>query len=483
MTYLTRPVFEFRVNWKPTPSVQFDYELNEITLGFGGASLAQLQENTGRQIELELVLEGNDSIADFEAFADSVSGRASGFWIAHPERGFKISSGVSSTQLDAVDSDLVETLTDHPSQHFLFTKQDGTTIASKCTSAATFGDFERLTFDPSLGATPDDTWKAQRLLYVRFASDEESATLITEGLQTRTLRLVELPTEYADILAGDAPVFLYRFYVVLPDGTESSWRYTNAPDDIVSNGDTFTAKNLRHGSLLRSMRAENEELTVDAVHESGTPWADYIPFPSTLPLWLELLSADFATPDTTTQEFVGRLGDSPEFDGRSVTMKFASWLDALDAQLPRPLIGPRCPYKFGDLSTCKVDTSSLEKTATVNAQVGTRMSVEDASLIGVVAGYFAGGWLVAGSGTSTQVRAILSSTADSAGVVTLRLNARLVGISDGASVTLTPGCDKSPTACSDKWSNFDNYGGKPFKPRANLTLNAIEIDPGAGGKK
>ena len=483
MTYLTRPVFEFPVNWQDSPSTKHEYDVREMALGFGAPTLGQLDSYTDRVLEFTVDLTTHDDIVAFEDFVDSVRGSTQGFWIRHNARGFRISAGVSSTQLDAYNQTLVDTLADHPSQHFLFTKPDGSTVAAQCTGASTIGDLERLTFSPSLGSTPTSAWNAERLLYVRFASDTEKATNITEGYQKRTIQVFELSNEYAAAELGEAPVFLYRFYVVLPDGTESSWRYTSASGDIVSNGDTFTAADLSHGSLLRSMRAENEDLTVEAAWFADSPWAGHIPFPGILPLWLELLSATVDDPDTTTQEFVGRLGDSPDVVGKKVTMRFASWMDSLEASLPRPLVGPRCPYKFGDAATCKVDTAALEKTATINAQVGTRMSVEDASLVGVAAGYFAGGWLVSGTGTATQVRSILSSTADSAGVVTIRLNMRLKDVDDGDTVTLTPGCDKSVDACDVKWSNFPNFGGKPYVPRTNLTLKAVEIDSAGGGKK
>ncbi|MBN2507025.1 MAG: hypothetical protein JXQ71_10055 [Verrucomicrobia bacterium] len=48
--------------------------------------------------------------------------------------------------------------------------------------------------------------------------------------------------------------------------------------------------------------------------------------------------------------------------------------------------------------------------------------------------------------------------------------------------TLYPRCDGADTPCQLKFSNFANWGGHRI-PLRNLTLKAVEIKAGSGGKK
>jgi hypothetical protein len=52
----------------------------------------------------------------------------------------------------------------------------------------------------------------------------------------------------------------------------------------------------------------------------------------------------------------------------------------------------------------------------------------------------------------------------------------------GATAILFPGCDGRDVTCASKFGNFLNWGGHRV-PLKNLSLKAIEIQSGAGGKK
>ena len=47
---------------------------------------------------------------------------------------------------------------------------------------------------------------------------------------------------------------------------------------------------------------------------------------------------------------------------------------------------------------------------------------------------------------------------------------------------LIPGCDGRDSTCQSKFNNFPNWGGHRV-PLKNLSLKALEIQSGAGGKK
>jgi hypothetical protein len=105
------------------------------------------------------------------------------------------------------------------------------------------------------------------------------------------------------------------------------------------------------------------------------------------------------------------------------------------------------------------------------------------AVVGAVNAY-AGGWAEIGYPGGLQLRAILASTAMSAGgEITLKFS------SDpspypvaGLPITIYPGCDGRSVTCKS-FGNFGNFGGHPFVPRGNPSLFKLSSDVGGGGKK
>ena len=52
----------------------------------------------------------------------------------------------------------------------------------------------------------------------------------------------------------------------------------------------------------------------------------------------------------------------------------------------------------------------------------------------------------------------------------------------GSMVTLLPGCDRSMTTCQTKFNNYANFGGHPFVPARNLSMN-VTTNAQGGAKK
>jgi len=76
----------------------------------------------------------------------------------------------------------------------------------------------------------------------------------------------------------------------------------------------------------------------------------------------------------------------------------------------------------------------------------------------------------------------VGSTAEVGGEVTLTLNAPLAYAMIDDTGFLFPGCDGTDGACVLKFDNFVNWGGHRI-PLRNLTVKAMEIKAGTGGKK
>jgi hypothetical protein len=173
---------------------------------------------------------------------------------------------------------------------------------------------------------------------------------------------------------------------------------------------------------------------------------------------------------------------STSVQGRKQVVRCASAMDALRSGLPGMLIQPRCNYRLFEPATCRLSREAYALEVTVDALDGRTLTVAGAGLAGKGANHFAEGWIEVGSGESLEVRTILQSAAESGGKVELTLNASLVLAEVGASAVLFPGCDGRDSTCASKFGNFSNWGGHRV-PLKNLSLKAIEIQSGAGGKK
>lgn len=480
MIYLSRPVWTFNLDASRQPLQEWAYDLREVQLGFGAPDFGPLQRSLVRGWTIAVWLDSPAAIAALEAFLDSTQGRAAGFWLPAQQVLSTIATGASTTQFDVRGIGLADTWSDDASTHLLVTAPDGTQTPVAITAAAAVGAADRLTVSPALPGIPDRGWSIHRLLYVRLTDDTEAAEVVAEGRQRRSIRVVELPEEYSAAVTSQAPVFLYRFFQVI-EGVEQSWRYTSFAQPITSGGETFAALNLTHGSILRSTRADRQEVSVDAMLRANAPWSLSLPYPASWPLWVEILQADFADPDTTTVLFTGRESGSMRFEGRRVKMRFSSWLDSLDARVPHMLFGPRCPFALFDARTCGVDPAPFEVTATIDSIASMRVILSALSAT-PIENQFAGGILLVGAGADREVRTIMTSSAldpDSRMLVTLSAPLRRAAALD--SVTLRPGCSKTFDDCVTRYAN-NRFGGTPFVPRTNLTVKAVEIE-GTGEKK
>ena len=145
-------------------------------------------------------------------------------------------------------------------------------------------------------------------------------------------------------------------------------------------------------------------------------------------------------------------------------------------------IGPRCNYQTFDPATCKLNRADWQEAATIEAITGTTIRVTDLTT-DLADDYFSDGWLETGTGAQHEVRTILQDTRVDANTHDLVLNHALNHAAVLQAVTLLPGDDHRPETCAAKFSNFVNFGGHPFVPNANLTLQAIRASPSSGGKK
>jgi hypothetical protein len=492
MSYLFRPILEVKPNWLTGPVEEFDYDLRGIRRGFGSSTYAPTQRMVVRGWSMDFTFGTAQEFADFSTFTAARTGKLDGFWFPNLALQWFVLSATSDTVFDIKTQNLAQTWTDDSSVHLYVVKPDGTTIALAVVSVnSPSAGVERVTVATSLGATPDSTWRFYRLLYVRLADDVERSVAHTEGVYTQSVKVVELPEEYAGADTGQRPVYLYDFWQDNGDSTEHHWRYTSFAAQITSAGDVFEPFNLTHGSHKQSTKADRSEISIDAVWHADAPWALQLPFPSTRPLNLNLYEVNAPLPSLRTLYFAGECS-GPEFDGAQCRLPFDHWFDAVRRQFPGRTIQPRCHYHLYDPLTCKAVAAShtdpdFELIISMTVQSDTTVTVT-ATKFGTDPGdyptdFFAGGWIRVGTEPAIEERMIVASGAASGGAVVLKLSQRFVHQTVPVAGIIRRGCDRFYSTCKDVFGNEINFPGFVDVPRVNPTIKAIEVASGTAGKK
>lgn len=480
-TYLGRPLLPFPINWADGITKRFEFDLRELLVGFGKSVFAPNQSHVTQGFETSLWLRSDAEIKAFDCFTQALHGRLKGFWLRSPLAGAEIlEMGAFDDRFYIRDIGLRNTWQLHPDQYLAFTYPDDTPRLAKIHSVQDAGGGRELvTLDAEVDIAVG--WEVSRLHYVRLADDVERARFIAENWQSRRLRVVELPHEYAAAETGQQPVFLYRFWMDVPSGTQS-WRFTSYAENVTSSGQLYTAKPITHGEIRRSTRSDREEVRIEAIRESDHPLALLWPFRLSLPLWVEIKEATLSAPDVTTTVFLGQVDRAP-VAGRKISASCASLLDALGAQAMRFLIGPKCNHKVYSLA-CGVAQGSFEVAVTIASLSadGLTVRITGAGLSGKPAHWFADGWIQTGSGLGFQYATVLSSAVVDASTQDLVLNWPLHAALTGDTAKVVAGCDGKFATCGAKFSNQVNFGGHPRVPVDNPSLPHVPLDTGTGKK-
>lgn len=489
MTYLTRPVFEFPVNWAEQPSKPFLFDLRKLEIGFGTPFFNALQTHVVIGYDFALMLKSAAEIMEFDAFTAALNGRLAGFWLPAPFLTLKIVGAVSSTQFDITDQNLRDTLASHPDVYLWLSRPGLASRPCKISAVALQSPgIERVTLTAALATPATTADSAVRLHYVRLAADIERGRFIADNVMTREVRVVELPHEYEAFETGEQPIHLYHFWADVPMDTH--WRFTSFAADVISDNVRFTKFPLNHGALKKSMKLAEENLEIEARFDTSFPLALFLPVPFSRPLNVEVLKCSYADPDTTELLFTGivrKVADT----GERVKADTDSWSSIMSRKVPPMLISPEDNYDIFDDVTGHVPRWRYEITCTVVSVAPAALpptitldfdfpeAIAHANWI--IADWFANGFIETGSGVNFAVRSVLSSTMSGDQLV-LELN-EPVNPTVGSKVQLTPGYDGSYAARRDKFSDPENFGGFFAVPESNPSLNAMDSNVSQGGKK
>ena len=493
MDYLTRPVFEFDINWSESPSKPFLFDLGKLEIGFGKPFFNALQTHVVQCFDFALYLNSPAEIMAYDAFTAALTGRLTGFWVPAPFLTLKIVGGVSATQFDIVDQGLRTTLATHPNVYLWLTRRGLAPRPCKISGAALQSPgIERVTLSAALAtpATADDT--VVRLHYVRLAADIERGKFPTDNKMKREVRVVELPHEYEAFETGERAIYLYHLWAEVP--MDKHWFFTSFAADVISNNQRHTTFPMNHGELKKSTRIEKEMLNIAAKQDAAHPFSLFVPVPFSRPLNVEVRQCSFSDPDTTTLLFTGTVRRIPD-QGDQLKAETDSWTNALSKKFPAMVVMADDNYEiFDDVTgtvprwrfeiTCTVvavDPEALPPTITLDFDFPE--SAQYAKWI--TSDWFAHGMIETGVGVQFATRTILTSAAIGAGSpkqLFLELN-EPVNPAVGSKVQVLPGYNGSYEQRRDKFNDAANFGGFINIPITNPSLAAMDSNVSQGGKK
>jgi hypothetical protein len=487
MIYLTRPVFEFDVDWSDAPAKTFSYDLREMDVGFGAEYFATLQQHIVQGYNLNLTLRNQAEIDALDEFLDDLTGRLQGFWLPVPFEAVQIVTADDATHFYIADQNLRSTFADQPDLYLLFTRAGETRAAKIAAVEVASNGRERVTLTTAL-ATPATTADVvHRLHYVRLAKDDEEGQFLAEGIQARTLDVVELPHEYEAFETGEQPIWLYKLSCAVPVAT--SWHYTSFAAGVVSDNQLYSPFPMQHRGIAKSAKLDAEKLTIEAKYDVAHPFAMFLPLPLPKPMSIEVFEVALADVETRRTIFSGKVR-LVEDEGERVVAQCDAWTAVLGRKVLGMMFQPGCNYDVFNPRTCKLQRWQFETTAEIVAidntalppRVTLALDHPDSLQFGrwTTRNWFQDGFATGGFGTNFQVRQIVSSryVVDE---LRIELNAP-IDLDAGDQLTIVPGCSGTVARCK-QLGNFDNFGGFHLMPEKNLSLQAMDAIVSQGGKK
>lgn len=293
---------------------------------------------------------------------------------------------------------------------------------------------------------------------VRFSEDSLSLVWVTA---THARVAIEFIEEVALILgvpdqeqAGRAWLYKFTFEGSSPVG------YTSAPEALTFDGLSYAAEKIRHGNFSQSLRPQGDDITIECDGFTGCPLESIAKLELERKLSLDVYECDPTAPSGAQLMFSGQVLTA-QIKGRRLLGSASTLGGIMRRKLPRFLVQRTCNYTLFD-SLCGVSAAAHKVTGTLASASGNTITVTCGSA--AAADYFANGWVLVGSGSTAERRAVLRSSPTGGGqILTLHKAIRQTGT---PAVEFYPGCDgqfESTAGCA-RYANQNRFGGAPRQP-------------------
>lgn len=282
-------------------------------------------------------------------------------------------------------------------------------------------------------------------------------------------------TTLQNLLAGNAQLHAANLYTITLAGGGVT-RYTDCDMNLVSGGNTFLSTD---ALFAYKKRKESVGLAVAScdieVYPSSTnliastPWIqaamqgllDY----ARVQVERAFMATWGDTSAGTVILFNGRIADV-EIGRSMLKLTIKSDIELLNVHMPRNLYQPGCLHELFDVG-CTLSSGSFVVSGTVSA--GTTASQVNATLAQAT-GYFDMGVLTMTSGALNGKKQTVKTYTNGTPSSLVLLSAFQVAPTIGDTFTLLPGCDKSQSTCTTKFSNLTHFRGMPYIPQAEAAL-------------
>jgi uncharacterized phage protein (TIGR02218 family) len=264
----------------------------------------------------------------------------------------------------------------------------------------------------------------------------------------------------------------------------SVYRFTDFDLPVVIGGNTY----INNGPLIkRSLVKWTRGVAVDSM--DVTIADDNVDSPATLIGGFPILQAltqrafdgascqldrAFSAPGVPNWQgpltlFLGRVSEIQSIGRASAKLTVNSMIDILNIRMPRNLFGSSCRWTLFDAG-CTLNKATFAVSS--SALTGSNASIIKATLAQAT-GHFALGYLIFTSGVNNGLtRSIKTFAAGSPAQIVLSVPLPSApGIGD--TFTIYPGCDKTQSTCTSKFSNLVNYGGEPYVPAPETAIGLL----------
>lgn len=485
-TYDSRPLWAWSWDVSETPRRSLSFDPRPQRIGFGNEVLESLQEHLTQGFDLAADFDTLAQAHAMESYVAEQRGRLAPWWLPSPARGVELVDQTAADTVRIIAQDLAETWDEAPSRDLQFrpnSGEPGTAFGARISSVlAIGGGMERIVFTHDLAEAVNPRWDAAWLHLCRFAEEEVTISFEGEGRGALRVAARELPLEVGGSELGLRPALLYRFKRTVA-GTTTVWRFTSLDVAVVVPGDgTYAPAPVEHGEIEQSLDGESQA-EISTWRFEGSPLLAWDPMPPPWSLGVEIRELMLSGPDATIRTlFAGRVGEV-RLEGKKITAKLATRLDALGANVPWPRVQKRCNKRvYGP--GCKAVRSAFERDGTVVATdtLGHVLRVSIPGTESLATDWWLHGLIVSGDEEQTIV-ACARVTGE-----TIQWDVRLLAPfrqlpAAAAAVALSPGCALTPEHCGPaKFNNYINFGGHP-KIDGNLSLKAMDVQAASGGKK
>lgn len=249
-----------------------------------------------------------------------------------------------------------------------------------------------------------------------------------------------------------SPFFLYEFTV-----GATIYRFTDLPEDISFDGNTWTAYPIKHTEIQQSNEVAKNKTDVEL--PLGNSFTD---------LYIGKTPENVVT-FALYRSHVGETEYIVEFKGRVTThdmnklvLKLA--IESVFTSMKRTGARARflltCRHALYGRG-CNLNKDDFEEAGTCTAATDLDLTVTEAS--GFDDGWFSGGYIVFPDGSSRAI-------ANHVGTTITIINPSQYIIDNppiSTPVSLYPGCDRTLATCRDKFNNLLNQGGFKWIPGKN----------------